>query len=48
MMHRVKGKKGYKVSGNRNLPSERFWSKSVEMRIWDVVHPNDAAKATLQ
>ena len=30
-------KKGYKVSGNRNLSSERFWSKSKEMRLWTVV-----------
>ena len=25
-----------RVSGNRNFPSERFWSKSEEMWIWDV------------
>ena len=35
-MLRGKGKKGYKVSGNRNLPLQRFWSKSEEMWIWDV------------
>ena len=29
-------KKGYKVSGNKNLPSERFWSKPKEMRIQTV------------
>ena len=35
-MLRGKGKKGYKVCGNRNLPSERFWSKSEVLRMWDV------------
>ena len=38
-----KGKKEYKVSGNRNLPSERFWSKSKKCgyRLWLL---NDAAR----
>ena len=31
-----KGKKEYKVSGNRNLPPERFWSKSEDMWMWNV------------
>ena len=28
-----KNKKEYRVSGNKNLPSKKFWSKSKEMRI---------------
>ena len=28
-----KNKKEYKVSGNKSLPSRKFWSKSKEMRI---------------
>ena len=37
-MRRGRGKKEYKVSGNRNPLSERFWSKSEEVWMWDVVH----------
>ena len=37
IMLREKGRKGYKVSGNRNLFSGRFCSKSEEMRTWVVV-----------
>ena len=39
MTLRVKGKKGYKVSGNRNLPLERFWSKSRVMRVQTAASP---------
>ena len=46
-MLRGKGKKGYKVSGNRNLPAGSFWSTSKEMRIWDVA-PKGCGEATLQ
>ena len=38
-----KCEKGYKVSGNRNPPSERFWSKSEEMWM-GCGSPNDAEK----
>ena len=43
-MRSGKGKKEYKVSSKRNLPSERFWSKSEEMRMWDVA-PKSCGKA---
>ena len=35
-MSRGRGKKGYKVSGNRNPPTGRFWSRSEETQIWNV------------
>ena len=38
-----KSKKGYKISGNRNLFSVRYWSKSEDMRMWDVAR-SDAAR----
>ena len=46
MMLRGKSKKGYKISGNRNLFSVRYWSKSEDMRMWDVAR-SDAARSYL-
>ena len=39
-------KQGYKVSDNRNLPSEMFWSKSKEMRT-QAVPPKRRGEVTL-
>ena len=46
-VRRGRGKKEYKVSGSRNPPSERFWSKSEEVWIWDVA-PKSYGKALSQ
>ena len=37
-----KNKKEYKVSGNRNLFSKKFWSKSKEVRIQIAMPKNKA------
>ena len=36
-MPRGRGKKEHNVSGSRSLLSGRFWSRSEQMKKWDVV-----------